>query len=86
MEIKSNFKKSNIPIHNPQGALPPLPPNANNKSKESKKKRKKNSYTHNFIDKKKLSIESNFNNNNIKMKKKKIIKMMLKTKITKFKK
>ena len=43
MEIKSNFKKSNIPIHNPQGALPPLPPNANNKSKESKKKRKKNS-------------------------------------------
>jgi hypothetical protein len=43
--------------------------NINHKSKEQKKRRKKNSYTVNFIDKKKLSLESTKENMKISNKK-----------------
>ena len=52
MKVTNNFK--NI---KKQGLLNQSP-NINHKSKEHKKRRKKNSYTDNFIDKKKLTIES----------------------------
>ena len=52
MQVSSNFK------NNPQPNLFNPSINFSHKSKEHKKRRKKNSYTDNFIDRKKLSIES----------------------------
>ena len=52
MQVSSNFKK------NPQPNLFNPSINFSHKSKEHKKRRKKNSYTDNFIDRRKLSIES----------------------------
>ena len=52
MQVSSNFK------NNPQPNLFNPSINFSHKSKEHKKRRKKNSYTDNFIDKKRLSIES----------------------------
>ena len=52
MKVTNNFK--NIKKESPLNQSP----NINHKSKEHKKKRKKNSYTDNFIDKKRLTIES----------------------------
>ena len=52
MQVSSNFK------NNPQPNLFNPSINFSHKSKEHKKRRKKNSYTDNFIDRRKLSIES----------------------------
>ena len=52
MQMSSNFK------NNPQPNLFNPLINFSHKSKEHKKRRKKNSYTDNFIDRRKLSIES----------------------------
>ena len=52
MQVSSNFK------NNPQPNLFNPSINFIHKSKEHKKRRKKNSYTDNFIDRRKLSIES----------------------------
>ena len=52
MQVSSNFKK------NPQPNLFNPSINFSHKSKEHKKRRKKNSYKDNFIDRRKLSIES----------------------------
>ena len=52
MQMSSNFK------NNPQPNLFNPSINFSHKSKEHKKRRKKNSYTDNFIDRRKLSIES----------------------------
>ena len=59
MKVTTNFK--NIPRTSPFNQSP----NIIHKSKEQKKRRKKNSYTDNFIDKKRLSIESTKDKNKI---------------------
>ena len=52
MQVTTNFKNINQVSPFNQTS------NINHKSKEHKKRRKKNSYTDNFIDKKRISIES----------------------------
>ena len=66
MKVTNNFK--NISKVNPLNQSS----NKSHKSKEHKRRRKKNSYTDNFIDKKRLSIESS--KDVIKMQKKSFIK------------